>query len=158
MAHPGSGGPWEWRTLGVADPGSGGPWQWRPLGVADPGSDGSWKWRTLVVADPNRTVTKWTFHVVIVKIYIAASCLGACRYFLCLPLIGVSNSSKDDEFSTEHKFIQNCDTVFLCSRTSTDRLLASDSISCSRVTILLLSSSCSSFLYLPQSYYTYNCP
>ena len=31
MAHPGSGGPWDWRTLGVMDPGSGGP-----LGVADP--------------------------------------------------------------------------------------------------------------------------
>ena len=28
MAVPGSGGPWEWRTLGVADPGSGGPWEW----------------------------------------------------------------------------------------------------------------------------------
>src|SRR6218665_1740402 len=25
MAHPGSGGPWKWRTLGVAAPGSGGP-------------------------------------------------------------------------------------------------------------------------------------
>src|SRR6218665_1487061 len=24
MGHPGSSGPWEWRTLGVADPGSGG--------------------------------------------------------------------------------------------------------------------------------------
>jgi len=36
MAHPGSGGPWEWRTLGVVDPGGGGPWEWRTLGVADP--------------------------------------------------------------------------------------------------------------------------
>ena len=39
-AYPGSGGPWEWRTLGVADPGIGGPWKWRTLGVADPGSGG----------------------------------------------------------------------------------------------------------------------
>src|SRR6218665_2586076 len=29
MAHPGSGGPWEWWTLGVADPGRGEPWGWR---------------------------------------------------------------------------------------------------------------------------------
>ena|SRR6218665_1419930 len=46
MAHPGSGGPWEWRTLEVADPGSGGPssnseysnkfellWQEEPLAI-----------------------------------------------------------------------------------------------------------------------------
>jgi len=31
MGHPGSGGPWEWRTLGVVDPGSGGPWEWRAV-------------------------------------------------------------------------------------------------------------------------------
>ena len=35
MRDPGSGGPWEWRTLGVVDPGSGGPW-----------SGGPWEWRT----------------------------------------------------------------------------------------------------------------
>src|SRR6218665_3578815 len=29
MAHPGSGEPWEWRTLGVVNPGSVGPWEWR---------------------------------------------------------------------------------------------------------------------------------
>ena len=40
MAHPGSGGPWEWRTLGVADPGSSKSWEWQTLGVADPGSGG----------------------------------------------------------------------------------------------------------------------
>lgn len=26
---PGNGGPWRWRTLGMADPGNGGPWGWR---------------------------------------------------------------------------------------------------------------------------------
>src|SRR6218665_1955913 len=31
MAHPGSGGPWEWQTLGMADPRSGGLWEWRTL-------------------------------------------------------------------------------------------------------------------------------
>src|SRR6218665_3367737 len=36
MAHPGSGGPWEWQTLGVADPASIKSWEWRTLGVADP--------------------------------------------------------------------------------------------------------------------------
>src|SRR6218665_914715 len=34
MAHPGSGGPWEWRHLGVVDPRRGGPWERRPLGMA----------------------------------------------------------------------------------------------------------------------------
>src|SRR6218665_2242119 len=47
MAHPGSGGPWGWRSLGVADPGSGGTWEWRNLGVVNPGSGGPWEWRTL---------------------------------------------------------------------------------------------------------------
>src|SRR6218665_1676699 len=46
MAHPGSGEPWEWRTLGVVD-------RWT-LGVADPGSSKSWEWRTLGVAGPGR--------------------------------------------------------------------------------------------------------
>src|SRR6218665_3940438 len=36
VADPGSGDPWEWRTLGGATPGSGEPWEWRNLGVADP--------------------------------------------------------------------------------------------------------------------------
>src|SRR6218665_3758895 len=53
MADPGSGGPWESRTLGVAVPGSGGPWEWRPVGVVDRGSGGPWDWRTLGLADPN---------------------------------------------------------------------------------------------------------
>ena len=34
MAHPGSGGPWEQRTLEVAAPGNSGHWKWRPLGVS----------------------------------------------------------------------------------------------------------------------------
>src|SRR6218665_3059512 len=52
MRDPGSGGPWNWRTLGVANPGSGGPWEWRTLGVANPGSGsnpgsaGPLEWRT----------------------------------------------------------------------------------------------------------------
>src|SRR6218665_3007114 len=55
MAHPGSGGPWEWRTLevvypGSSGPGSGGPWEWWTLGVVDPGSGGPWEWRTLTPA------------------------------------------------------------------------------------------------------------
>jgi len=38
VAVPGSGGPWEWWTLGVADPGGDGPWEW--LAVTD--SYGGW--------------------------------------------------------------------------------------------------------------------
>ena len=33
MAHPGSGGPWEWRTLGMVEVGSGGPWEWRAVTI-----------------------------------------------------------------------------------------------------------------------------
>src|SRR6218665_1328611 len=47
MAAPGSGGPREWRPLGVArlaTPGSGGSWEWRPLGMAAPGNGGLWEW------------------------------------------------------------------------------------------------------------------
>jgi len=32
---PGGGGPWGWRTLGVADPGDGGPWGWRAVPPGD---------------------------------------------------------------------------------------------------------------------------
>jgi hypothetical protein len=45
MADPGDGGPWGWRTLGMAVPGDGGPWGWgRTLGMAAPGDGGPWGW------------------------------------------------------------------------------------------------------------------
>ena len=40
MGDPGSCGPWEWQTLGVAELGSGGPSEWLILVVADLGVTG----------------------------------------------------------------------------------------------------------------------
>jgi hypothetical protein len=40
MEDPGDGGPWGWRTLGMAAPGDGGPWGWQTLGMAAPGDGG----------------------------------------------------------------------------------------------------------------------
>src|SRR6218665_1710989 len=50
VADPGSGEPWEWRTLGVVYPGTGELWEWRTLGLVYPGTGEPWEWRTLGVA------------------------------------------------------------------------------------------------------------
>jgi hypothetical protein len=42
MVNPGDGGPWGWRTLGIATPGDSGPWRWRSSGMADPGDGVPW--------------------------------------------------------------------------------------------------------------------
>src|SRR6218665_3391375 len=70
MGYPGSGGPWEWRTLGVANPGSDEPWEWRTLGVVNPGSGEPWEWCILGVANPPRLKVLFCLLRLLLKEYL----------------------------------------------------------------------------------------
>jgi len=52
MEDPGIGGPWEWRTLRVADPESSGSRKLWTLGVANTGRGGPREWRAVTTEAP----------------------------------------------------------------------------------------------------------